>query len=167
MPGHDSAACRGSQAATPKGESPFTTDGLKNHLPERTSSSSSSSPSLPPIAPTPADEATMTKPSEEETRAGDMVVTQEPGQPPKLARSTSQKVVPRAPRLFAHLPDRTQEALASFEKIEVSWYANKYMGYTEHAMECDCAEEWGKSRLFFHMSLRKNPTHPASRIKRP
>ncbi|KAJ6122610.1 Histone-lysine N-methyltransferase H3 lysine-36 specific [Penicillium capsulatum] len=59
-----------------------------------------------------------------------------------LARSSSHKVVPRSPQLFKHLPDSTDDALATFERIEACWYANKYMGYTEHAMECDCAEEW-------------------------
>lgn len=84
---------------------------------------------------------------EKETVGGDIVLKQEPGQPPKLSRSSSQKVVPRPPQLWAHLPDRTDDALATFEQIESCWYANKYMGYTEHAMECDCAEEWGKSRF--------------------
>ncbi|KAI9374517.1 hypothetical protein BJX61DRAFT_540761 [Aspergillus egyptiacus] len=73
---------------------------------------------------------------------GDISVKLEPGQPPKLARSSSQKVVPRPPQLFSHLPDMTQEAQKTFEVIEACQYANKYMGYTEHAMECDCAEEW-------------------------
>lgn len=87
----------------------------------------------------------------EEKIGGDIVVKQEPGQPPKLARSASQKIVPRAPRLFSHLPDSTEEALKGFEKIEACSYANKYMGYTEHAMECDCAEEWGKCCFFFYL----------------
>lgn len=80
----------------------------------------------------------------EEKVGGDITVKQEPGQPPKLARSSSQKVPARPPRLFNHLPDSTAEAQATFEMIEECTYANKHMGYTEHAMECDCAEEWGK-----------------------
>ena len=76
---------------------------------------------------------------------GGISVKMEPGQPPKLARSSSQKVVPRPPRLFLDLPDSTEEAQKTFEVIETCQYANKYMGYTEHAMECDCAEEWGES----------------------
>ncbi|KAI2788270.1 Histone-lysine N-methyltransferase, H3 lysine-36 specific [Penicillium oxalicum] len=78
----------------------------------------------------------------QETVGGEIVVKEEPGQPPKLARNSSQKIVPRPPQLFSHLPDSTQDALATFEQIEACWYANKNMGYTEHAMECDCAEEW-------------------------
>ena len=88
---------------------------------------------------------------DEEKVGGDITVRLEPGQPPKLARSTSQKVVPRPPPLFLDLPDSTEEARSSFEVMETCTYANKYMGYTEHAMECDCAEEWGK--LFFFLSL--------------
>ncbi|KAJ5446772.1 WW/Rsp5/WWP [Penicillium cf. griseofulvum] len=72
---------------------------------------------------------------------GEMVLKQE-GQPPKLSRSSSQKVASRPPPLYTHLPDSTQDALATFEQIPGCIYANKYMGYTEHAMECDCAEEW-------------------------
>ncbi|RDW61887.1 SET and WW domain protein [Aspergillus mulundensis] len=73
---------------------------------------------------------------------GGISVKLEPGQPPKLARSSSQKVVSRPLQLFLNLPDSTKEAQNTFEVIESCQYANKYMGYTEHAMECDCAEEW-------------------------
>lgn len=87
----------------------------------------------------------------QETVGGDIVVKQEPGQPAKLSRSSSQKIVPRPPQLFSHLPDSTADALATFEQIDACWYANKYMGYTEHAMECDCAEEWGTYSLFIRV----------------
>ncbi|CAG8036179.1 unnamed protein product [Penicillium salamii] len=59
---------------------------------------------------------------------------------PKLSRSSSN--VSRPPPLYTHLPDSTQDALATFEQIPRCVYANKYMGFTELAMECDCAEEW-------------------------
>ncbi|CAG8124305.1 unnamed protein product [Penicillium olsonii] len=59
---------------------------------------------------------------------------------PKLSRSSSS--VSRPPPLYTHLPDSTQDALATFEQIPSCVYANKYMGFTELAMECDCAEEW-------------------------
>lgn len=81
---------------------------------------------------------------EEEKVGGDITVRLEPGEPPKLARSSSQKVVPRPPQLFSDLPDSTGEARSTFEVMKTCTYANKYMGYTEHAMECDCVEEWGK-----------------------
>lgn len=78
-----------------------------------------------------------------EEKLDEMHLKQEPGQRPRLSRSSSQKVS-RPPPLYTHLPDSTQDALATFEQINGCSYANKYMGYTEHAMECDCAEEWGK-----------------------
>lgn len=88
--------------------------------------------------------------SSTERVGGGIVVKLEPGEPPKLTRSSSQKVVPRPPQLFSDLPDYTKEAQKTFEIIENCQYANKYMGYTEHAMECDCAEEWGETIFFFH-----------------
>jgi [histone H3]-lysine36 N-trimethyltransferase len=79
-----------------------------------------------------------------ETKAGDgITVKMEPGQPPKLARSST-KVSAPPPQLFYHLPNSTAEAKATFDVMKICTYANKYMGYTEHGMECDCAEEWGK-----------------------
>lgn len=81
---------------------------------------------------------------QEEKVGGGITVRLEPGEPPKLARSSSQKVVPRPPPLYLDLPDSTGEAKSTFEVMEACTYANKFMGYTEHAMECDCAEEWGK-----------------------
>ncbi|PGG95870.1 hypothetical protein AJ79_09829 [Helicocarpus griseus UAMH5409] len=78
----------------------------------------------------------------EEKVAGSITVKLEPGQPPKLARTSSQKVVPRAAPLFNHLPDSTEEATSTFQLMDSCTYASKYMGYTEHAMECDCTEEW-------------------------
>ncbi|KAJ6029989.1 uncharacterized protein N7446_000948 [Penicillium canescens] len=76
-----------------------------------------------------------------EEKLDEMHLKQEPGQRPRLSRSSSQKVS-RPPPLYTHLPDSTKDALATFEQINGCSYANKYMGYTEHAMECDCAEEW-------------------------
>lgn len=80
---------------------------------------------------------------------GDITLKMEPGQPPKLSRSASQKIS-RPPQLFNHLPDSTAEAQATFQMMEECTYANKYMGYTEHAMDCDCAEEWGKLHPHVH-----------------
>lgn len=79
---------------------------------------------------------------------GDITLKQEPGKPPKLARSSSQKVIARPPQLYNHLPDSVNEACQTFEVIDGCIYGSKYMGHTEHAMECDCSEEWGKSRSF-------------------
>ncbi|KKZ60339.1 histone-lysine N-methyltransferase SETD2 [[Emmonsia] crescens] len=78
----------------------------------------------------------------EEKVAGSITLKLEPGHPPKLSRTASQKVVPRPAPLFNHLPDSTAEATSTFQLIDDCTYASKYMGYTEHAMECDCTEEW-------------------------
>jgi histone-lysine N-methyltransferase SETD2 len=92
--------------------------------------------------------------SSTEKVGGGISVKLEPGQPPKLARSSSQKVVPRPPQLFSHLPDSTRDSQKTFEVIQSCQYANKYMGYTEHAMECDCTEEWGESAFFLSYLFR-------------
>jgi SET domain-containing protein len=65
--------------------------------------------------------------------------------PSRPSRTASQKAVPRSAPLFDHLEDATMEAKRSFAMLDACTYANKFLGYTEHAMECDCNEEWGKS----------------------
>lgn len=80
----------------------------------------------------------------EEIMGGDITLKQEPGQPPKLTRTASHKVMARMPPLFDHYEDKTQEATDIFQVISQCSYSAKYLGSTEHAMECDCAEEWGK-----------------------
>jgi histone-lysine N-methyltransferase SETD2 len=81
---------------------------------------------------------------QEQKLGGDITVKLEPGKPPKLARTSSQKIIPRTPPLYDHLPDCTAEATSKFQLMDECTYANKYMGYTEHGMDCDCAEDWGK-----------------------
>lgn len=92
----------------------------------------------------------------EEKVGGEITVKLEPGQPPKLARTSSQKISPRPVQLYNDYPDKTQEAKESFQLMEECTYANKYMGYTEHAMECDCAEEWGKFISFVYIICPQN-----------
>lgn len=67
--------------------------------------------------------------------------------PTRTAKSSrsSKKAPPRKAELFDNLPDATDEANGAYQVIESCIYQNKYLGYTEHAMECDCNEEWGKS----------------------
>lgn len=89
-------------------------------------------------------ESSVDKKDVKEKVGGEISLKMEPGQPPKLARSASQKVVSRVAPLFDDLPDATVEAKSSFTVIDNCTYSNKFLGYTEHAMECDCAEEWGK-----------------------
>lgn len=81
-----------------------------------------------------------------------MEVVQIPGEAPKLSRTMAKKVTCRAPQLFLEYPDATSEAQRSYEVLKHCTYVNKYIGTTEHAMECDCNEEWGKSTYFQHDS---------------
>lgn len=82
----------------------------------------------------------------EEVIGGEVTLKQEPGQLPKLSRSTSHKILSRPPPLFKDYPDKTKEAEDSFELISGCSYTSKYIGSTEHdSMDCDCAEEWGKA----------------------
>lgn len=84
------------------------------------------------------------KPDEQETIGGDVTLKLEPGKPPKLSRSVSHKVEKRPPQLFLESEDKTAEAVSTFELLPVCTYANKFLGTTEPALECDCSEEWGK-----------------------
>ena len=86
----------------------------------------------------------MPKSEQEKVVGGEVTVKIEPGKPPKLARSSSQKIWTRPAPLFDEYPSRTQEAQTKFEVIQACIYGSKYMGSTEHGMDCDCAEEWGK-----------------------
>lgn len=88
----------------------------------------------------------------EEVVGGDITLKLEPGKAPKLSRSTSHKVISKPLQLFSDAPDKTAEATGTFTVIPDCAYAAKYLGYTEHALECDCAEEWGTS-----LTLRNNP----------
>lgn len=89
-------------------------------------------------------EISSVKSEQEETIGGDVTLKMEPGKPPKLARSTSHKIEKRPPPLFHEYEDKTEEAKSSFDVLPECTYANKYLGTTETALECDCAEEWGK-----------------------
>ena len=85
------------------------------------------------------------KSDSEETIGGEITVKVEPGQAPKLSRKSSQKVVQRPPQLYSNLEDKTGEAEGTFDVIRECTYANKYIGTTDHALECECQEEWGMS----------------------
>lgn len=74
--------------------------------------------------------------------------------PLKASRSAKSQPVPRVAALFDHLPDATAEATSTFAIMESCTYSNKYLGYTEHAMECDCSEEWGRLRLVKHLCVQ-------------
>jgi len=85
------------------------------------------------------------KSEHEEVVGGEVTLKQEPGKPPKLSRTTARKVEKRPPPMFGDYKDSTAEATSSFQVITECSYANKNLGSTDPALECDCAEEWGKS----------------------
>ncbi|MCJ1248282.1 histone methyltransferase set2 [Trapelia coarctata] len=85
---------------------------------------------------------TKAKGEHEEIIGGEITLKLEPGQPPKLARTASHKVTARPVQMFEDYPDKTDEATGVFQVITQCSYSAKYLGTTEHAMECDCAEEW-------------------------
>ena len=82
---------------------------------------------------------------QEKVVGGDITLKMEPGKAPKLSRAASQKVLSKPPPLYLDLPDATDAAKQTFGVLPECTYASKYLGNTEHALECDCSEEWGKS----------------------
>ena len=111
---------------------------------ERTAGNSNR-PSRSPVKAETVDDSLKPKVKGEDTVGGDVILKLEPGEPPKLSRSKSHKVERRPPQLFDDYEDKTEEATSVFSVLTDCTYANKYMGSTEHALECDCSEEWGKS----------------------
>jgi SET domain-containing protein len=81
----------------------------------------------------------------EEVIVAEFPVKMEPGKTPKLPRTSSKKVISRPPPMFNDEPDAYEEATSVFQVIEDCIYANKHMGSTEPALECDCQEEWDSS----------------------
>jgi [histone H3]-lysine36 N-trimethyltransferase len=78
----------------------------------------------------------------EETLGGDITLMAEPGKAPKLSRAASQKILSRSPPLYLDLPDSTETAKETFVVLPECTYANKHIGTTDPALECDCGEEW-------------------------
>lgn len=99
------------------------------------------------------------KSEHEDVVGGDVTLKQEPGKPPKLSRTTARKVERRPPPMFNDYKDSTAEATSSFQVITECSYANKGLGTTDPALECDCAEEWGKSPFIYIPSVA--PTQSA------
>lgn len=91
-------------------------------------------------------------PKNEEVIPGSVVLKQESGQPPKLARVTSQKVASHSPPLFDREDDRTAEAKGTFQVIPGCIYSSKAIGATDHAMDCECTDEWGQSMSCLSLS---------------
>lgn len=82
----------------------------------------------------------------EEVVGGEVTLKVEHGQPPKLSRSSSRKMIAGPVQLFGDAPDRTEEARNTFQVLSTCSYSSKYIGSSkvEEDLECDCSEEWGK-----------------------
>ena len=87
--------------------------------------------------------STVSTPKNEGVIPSSVILKQQPGQPAKLARSTSQKVTTRTPPTFNDYSNRTDEAKGTFQVLPACIYSSKAIGATDHAMDCECAEEWG------------------------
>ena len=75
---------------------------------------------------------------------GDVELRLDADERPRLVRTQSHKVQRLPPPLFTDSPDMTTQSTSTFSILNECVYANKYLGTTEHALECECAEEWGK-----------------------
>lgn len=100
----------------------------------------------------------------EKVVGGEVTVKLEPGQPPKLARSSSHKVISKPAPLFHDHPSKTEESKHTFQVLEQCSYTSKYIGSTEHgSMDCDCTEEWGKPALHAYNSVYESILNGQSR----
>lgn len=90
----------------------------------------------------------------EEVVGGEVTLKLEPGHPPKLARSSSHKIISKPAPLFHDHTSKTEESKHTFQVLEQCSYTSKNIGSTEHgSMDCDCTEEWGKSTLHARNSI--------------
>lgn len=140
------------EGASPSGESAGAPARVKVEGDGRTTNplliparSKSRSKSQSPVKQLPSDNSTPEPNTREEVLGGEITLKMEPGKAPKLSRTASHKIASRPPPLYLNLPDSTQDAKSTFDVLSECTYANKHIGTTEHALECDCAEEWGKS----------------------
>ena len=97
----------------------------------------------------------------EEVVGGDITLKMEPGQPPKLSRSSSHKVIAGPAQLYHNNPDKTEEAQSTFQVLPSCVYSSKYIGSAEHeSYDCDCVEDFGESSvntLSLYLSLDTEP----------
>jgi histone-lysine N-methyltransferase SETD2 len=122
----------------------------------------STSPSRSSKTSTRSTSSTSSSPGNDEREkivGGDITLKMEPGKAPKLARTAAHKVVAKPPPLYLDLPDVSQDAKGTFVVIPECNYANKSLGTTDPALECDCSEEWGK---LCHLSYRRDPLQTGS-----
>jgi [histone H3]-lysine36 N-trimethyltransferase len=115
---------------------------------ESSRSSSASTSSSRPLAEVRDSVTAKTKPPEPNGHHSSSTspIKPEPKQPSKPAKTPrgASKLPPRVAPLFDNLPDATKEATSTFTVLDACTYQNKYLGFSEHALDCDCGEEWGK-----------------------
>lgn len=105
----------------------------------------------------------MTESAHREVVDQDEIVNLEPSLPPKLSRMASLKVLPKPITLFDAYANKTEESKSNFQVIEACIYSSKQIGSTEQAMECDCAEEWGKTTMMRAPALANLNTNSTPR----
>ena len=86
-----------------------------------------------------------------------------PTKPTKTSRAASSKLPPRIAPLFNDLPDVYSEATATFTVIDACTYQNKYLGFSDHALDCDCSEEWGQFCNSFMRRFQLTNIDPVSK----
>lgn len=79
-----------------------------------------------------------------------------PTKPTKTSRAASSKLPPRIAPLLDHLPDVYDEATSTFSVLDACTYQNKYLGFSDHALDCDCSEEWGQFPCSIYEELLAN-----------
>lgn len=90
----------------------------------------------------------------EDTKIGaDVELKLEGGERPKLVRKQSQKVRARPRQLFNDYENKIDEATSTFSVLNDCVYANKYLGATDPALECECQEEWGAYHVLVLVSF--------------
>lgn len=123
-------------------------DATNSHRSSSRDTSMKSSSQSPIKADIPTQSPSTGSEKHEEVVGGEVTVKLEPGHPPKLARSSSHRVLSKPAPLFHDHPSKTEESKDTFQVLEQCSYTSKYIGSTEHgSMDCDCTEEWGKTTL--------------------
>jgi [histone H3]-lysine36 N-trimethyltransferase len=128
--------------ANVKDELAISTSDSPSFLPSKIKSSRSSSSASIKSRATSA--SSIEKRDIKESSSAEASLSTEPTKFSKLVRAAPQKLVAGTVPLVDDLPDATMDAKRTFALMESCTYSNKFLGYTEHAMECDCPEEWGK-----------------------
>ncbi|KAK3375102.1 hypothetical protein B0H63DRAFT_267257 [Podospora didyma] len=89
--------------------------------------------------------ASSMSPDEAKSASGSASTPDHANTTPKLPRksSSNNKVAKSSPLLFDSLPDVTEDACSTFQRIHDCLYGSRHMGSSEHdALDCDCVEDW-------------------------